>query len=336
MRSKTHHAFIENCADILARQSDVVINDHALEVFAQTLKASSFVPDWKEYISAAANDDAQYDFKRAFYEMAMIVANQGGFIYEDADGVSQKWQVNGSGAKAMVEKMAAIRDAGALPFYDLKPEVVEAAIRPLLAAGALPFYDLKPEVVEAAIRPLLAGVPFADERIAIFKSFADPARHQAVMDLLDTAFDGEKYTFDMAFAEKLAQEMPEGFGNDPFLKKSILTTLMASANGHHHNIKTDVSDMTIAADYILPQVLNADHIGVLSFSPALTEKLQRRDMFRENANEVMALRAAAVVACEKLSEISGLSAQDIDGALWLAGRKLQNARPHMMCKTMQF
>ena len=313
MRSKTHHAFIENCADILARQSDVVINDHALEVFAQTLKASSFVPDWKEYISAAANDDAQYDFKRAFYEMAMIVANQGGFIYEDADGVSQKWQVNGSGAKAMVEKMAAIRDAGALPFYDLKPEVVEAAIR-----------------------PLLAGVPFADERIAIFKSFADPARHQAVMDLLDTAFDGEKYTFDMAFAEKLAQEMPEGFGNDPFLKKSILTTLMASANGHHHNIKTDVSDMTIAADYILPQVLNADHIGVLSFSPALTEKLQRRDMFRENANEVMALRAAAVVACEKLSEISGLSAQDIDGALWLAGRKLQNARPHMMCKTMQF
>ena len=313
MRSKTHHAFIENCADILARQSDVVINDHALEVFAQTLKASSFVPDWKEYISTAANDDAQYDFKRAFYEMAMIVANQGGFIYEDADGVSQKWQVNGSGAKAMVEKMAAIRDAGALPFYDLKPEAVEAAIR-----------------------PLLAGVPFADERIAIFKSFADPARHQAVMDLLDTAFDGEKYTFDMAFAEKLAQVMPEGFGNDPFFKKSILTTLMASANGHHHNIKTDVSDMTIAADYILPQVLNADHIGILSFSPALTEKLQRRDMFRENANEVMALRAAAVVACEKLSEISGLSAQDIDGALWLAGRKLQNARPHMMCKTMQF
>ncbi len=313
MKSKTHRAFIENCQDILAKQSDVVINDQALEAFAQTLKVSSFVPDWKEYISAAANDDAQYDFKRAFYEMAMIVANQGGFIYEDANGVSQKWQVNGSGAKAMVEKMAEIR-----------------------AAGALPFYDLKPAEIEAHIRPLLAGVPFADERIAIFKSFADPVRHQAVMDLLDHAFDGQKYTFDMAFAEKLAQVMPEGFGNDPFFKKSILTALMASANGHHHGIKTDVSDMTIAADYILPQVLNADHIGVLSFSPALTAKLQNREMFRENADEVTALRAAAVVACERLADISGLSAQDIDGALWLAGRKLPNARPHMMCKTMQF
>jgi len=313
MKSKAHRAFIENCEDILARQSDVVINDKALEAFAQTLTASSFVPDWKEYISAAAQDDAHYDFKHAFYEMAMIVANQGGFIYEDATGAAQKWQVNGSGARAMVEKMAEIRNAGALPFYDLAPAEIEAKIR-----------------------PLLAGVPFADERIDIFKAFADPARHQAVMDLLDAAFDGEKYTFDMGFAEKLAQVMPEGFGNDPFFKKSILAALMAAANGHHHGIKSDVSDMTIAADYILPQVLNADHIGVLSFSPALTEKLQKREIFRENADEVTALRAAAVVACARLAEISGLSAQDIDGALWLAGRKLPNARPHMMCKTMQF
>jgi hypothetical protein len=51
---------------------------------------------------------------------------------------------------------------------------------------------------------------------------------------------------------------------------------------------------------------------------------------------VAALRAAAVVVCEKLGKLSGLSAQDIDGHLWLAGRKLQNARPHMMCPTMRF
>lgn len=313
-KSKTHRAFIQNCADILARQSDVVINDHALEAFAQTLNASSFVPDWKEYISAAANDDTQYSFKRAFYEMAMIVANQGGFIYEDVEGVSKKWQVNGSGAKAMVEKMAEIRTAGALPFYDLAT----------------------PAAVEEKMRPLLKDVPFAEARMDIFKSFADPARHDAVMQLLDDAFDGKRYTFDMDFAQKLARVMPESFGNDPFFKKSILTALMASANGHHHGIQTDVSDMTVAADYILPQVLNADHIGVLSFSPALTQKLQNRQMFKENAAEVTALRAAAVVACDRLAKISGLSAQDIDGALWLAGRKIQNARPHMMCKTMQF
>jgi hypothetical protein len=312
-KTATQRAFIQNCEDILARQSDVTINDQALADFAKTLKASSFVPDWKEYISSAANDPAGYDFKRAFYEMAMVVANQGGFIYEDAAGDAQKWHVNGSGARAMVEKMAEIR-----------------------GAGALPFYDIPAAAVESKIRPLLQGVPFADERIGMFKAFADPVRHQAVMDLLDQAYDGEKYVFDMPFAEKLSQIMPEGFGNDPFFKKSILTALMASGNGHHHGIKADVSDMTVAADYILPQVLNADHIGVLSFSPALTQKLEQRALFKENAAEVTVLRAAAVVACDRLAQLSGLSAQDIDGNLWMAGRKLQNARPHMMCITTQF
>ena len=312
-RSAAHLAFVENCEDILAHQSDVRINDAALEVYAKTLKAASFVPDWKDYISAEANRAEGYDFKRAFYEMAMIVANQGGFIFEDKDGKASKWHLNGSGAKAMVAKMAELREAGALPYYDVPKDDIRAKLS-----------------------PLLAGVPFAEKRLEIFESFADPKRHQAVMDLIDQAHDGKKYVFDVAFAQKLATIMPEGFGDDPFFKKSILTALMAAGNGHHHGIHTDVADMTVAADYILPQVLNADHIGVLSFSPALTEKLERRELFAENAADVTVLRAAAVVACERLASLSGLSAQDIDGHLWMAGRKLENARPHMMCKTMQF
>lgn len=312
-RSAAHRAFVENCEDILARQSDVHINDAALEAYAKTLKASSFVPDWKDYISADANSASAYDFKRAFYEMAMIVANQGGFIFEGEDGNASKWHLNGSGAKAMVAKMAELREAGALPYYDVAKEDIRANLS-----------------------PLLMGVPFAEKRIEIFESFADPKRHQAVMDLIDQSHDGKKYIFDIAFAQKLATLMPEGFGDDPFFKKSILTALMAAGNGYHHGIKTDVSDMTVAADYILPQVLNADHIGVLSFSAGLTQKLEKRQLFAENAEDVTVLRAAAVVVCERLATLSGLSAQDIDGHLWMAGRKLENARPHMMCKTMQF
>lgn len=311
--SRARRDFVENCEDILARQSDVRINDAALEAYAKTLKASDFVPDWKDYISAAANSADGYDFKRAFYEMAMIVANQGGFIFEGENGDARKWHLNGSGAKAMVAKMAELRDAGALPYYDLKREDVRTKIA-----------------------PLLTDVPFAEKRLEIFEAFANPVRHQTVMDLIDAAKDGDKYVFDLSFAQKLAAIMPEGFGDDPFFKKSILTALMASGNGHHHGVKADVADMTVAADYILPQVLNADHIGVLSFSPALTEKLQQRQLFAENAQDVTVLRAAAVVACEKLAALSGLSAQDIDGHLWMAGRKLENARPHMMCVTMQF
>jgi hypothetical protein len=44
-KSLTHRQFIENCEDILARQSYVSINESALKAFAKTLKASDFVPD---------------------------------------------------------------------------------------------------------------------------------------------------------------------------------------------------------------------------------------------------------------------------------------------------
>ena len=311
--SRTHRQFIRNCKDILARQSDVSINDKALKAFAKTLKASSFVPDWKDYISAAANDAEHYDFKRAFYELAMITAQNGGFIYADENGQAQKWGKDGSGAKAMVEKMAEIRDARALPFYDISPAEVDGKIS-----------------------PLLKGVPFAEKRLRIFKEFAAAENYRKVEKLLNAAFDGITYKFDMNFVSGLAAIFPEGLGNDSFLKKATLTALMTAGNAHHHGINVDVSDLTVAADYILPQVLNADSVGVLSFSPALQKDLEQRLPMEEDSDKVAALRAAAVIACEKLAGLSGLSPQDIDSSLWLAGRKLKNARPHMMCYTTRF
>ncbi len=311
--SRTHQEFIENCEDILSRQSYVSINETALEAFAKTLKPSDFIPDWKEYVSPAANDADRYDFNRAFYELAMITAQNGGFIYEDDKGQAQKWGKDGSGAKAIVEKMAEIR-----------------------ATGALPFYDITPAGVDKKIGHMLKGVPFAEKRLTIFKEFADGDNYSKVTKLIDSAFDGATYKFDMDFVKKLAEIFPTGLGNDPFFKKATLTALMVAGNAHHHGIKVDVSDLTVAADYILPQVLNADNVGVLTFSPELTKGLEERKSLTEDSDKVQALRAAAVVVCDKLAKLSGLTAQDIDANLWLAGRKLQGARPHMMCYTTRF
>jgi len=312
--TSTHQKFIENCEDILSKQSYVSINDAALKAFAKTLKKSDFIPDWKEYISSAANDADNYDFNRAFYELAMITAQNGGYIDGDENGNARKWGKDGSGAKAMVEKMTEIRDAGALPFYDIKTAAE----------------------IDARIAPRLTNMPFAVKRLAIFKEFASDDNYRKTVKLLNSVFDGTTYKFDMDFVVKLAAIFPEGLGNDPFFKKATLAALMAAGNAHHHGVQVDVSDLPVAADYILPQVLNADHVGVLSFRADLTETLENRQLLPENSDKVAALRAAAVVVCEKLSKLSGLTAQDIDANLWLAGRKLQNARPHMMCETMRF
>lgn len=309
-----HERFIENCQDILAQQNHVSINEQALDTFAQTLKSSNFVPDWKEYISETANSTDNYDFKRAFYELAMITAQNGGYVYEDENGQPNKWQKDGSGAKRMVETMGAIRAAGVLPFYDIGEEDVETAL----------------------FHVFLKDMPFAEKRLAMFKEFASKKKHQQVMDLLDRAFDGQKYVFDLDFAIDLAAIFPESFGEDPFMKKNILVGLMAAANAYHHGVEVDISDLTVASDYVLPQVLNADDIGVLSFSEELTQKLQNKTPMGEDSKEVEALRAAAIVVCDRLSEKTGLNAREVDGFLWLAGRKVKNARPHMMCYTTRF
>ena len=304
---------MRNARDILARQEDVSIDAAALARFAHSLKGETAVPDWKGYISDTTETAAGYDFGRAFYEFALLTAQQGGFIDADKSGGARKWQRDGSGAKAMVGLLAEIRREKALPFFDIAEDEV---------AGR--------------IGPLLAGVPFAAERLEIFREFASAGNHRRAMDLLARSFDGETYLFDMPFVQALAEIFPKGLGGDPFMKKALLSVLSAAAHGHHRGVSADITDLPVAADYILPQVLNADHVQVLKFSPALTEKLDQRALFAESAPEVEALRAAAVVAGEELAALSGLDARQLDSHLWKAGRGLQNARPHMMCRTLRF
>lgn len=311
--------FLQNCRDIVRGQNDVTINATALDAFAKTLKASSFTPDWNEYISEHLRSGS-CQLVQVFYELAMITAQQGGFIDVDAQGQSYKWNINGSGARAMVETMEAIRDARALPFFDITADDVDARIRPILEK---------------------LNAPFIDQRIAIFKEFADPDKFISVTLLLNRAVtnpskDGNHYKIDMDFVTKLGDIFPIGLGEDPLLKKAILTCLMAAAHVSHRGHTMDVSSLPIASDYILPQVLNADHVGVLNFSEGLTKTLTQKDLLPEADKRVEALRAATVVACAELAEKTGLGPQDIDANLWMAGRKLQNARPHMMCKTMRF
>lgn len=332
MTSQRHKEFIRNCESILAKSDGISIDEAALDNFATSLKASSFVPDWKEYVSDAANADP-YDPRRAFFELALNIANQSGFIYAEKDGRMltleeagrsenymslqaphpQKWNVDGSGARAMVLKIAEIR-----------------------AASALPYVDIGPDEVDAKIGPLLVGVPYAEKRLAIFKEFATQEAWDKVGELLATAFDGQKYILNMDFAASLAQAFPESFGNDHFLKKAILLPLIFAGHAGHHNVEADTGDLTIAADYVLPRVLSSKEVGILRLEGFMERLLESEKPMHENSTGVEGLRAAAVVICERLAEKTGLTPREIDGALWSAGRKLKDALAHMMCYSMRF
>lgn len=294
--------FLKNCQDICTASPHVSVDYKQISTLAVDFGKAAQAPSWSNYISAEANQ-TPLDMTRVLFEMAMICAQQGGFITPDDKGHPQKWNIGGSGASAMLAKMAEIRDARCLPYIDIED------------TGKL----------EGMLLPLLAGVPFAQDRIAMFKEFADPNAYAALDSLVKGAKQGDGYNFDFDFIEKLAQIFPQSFATDPFRKKAILSVLMTAAHAQTKGV-TVKTDAPIASDYVLPQVLEA--MGVLKVSEDLAHKLKTRQGFDENDATVRDLRAATITACEAMCQISGAKAQDVDATLWLMGRD-KDLKPKM-------
>lgn len=288
--------FLQNCQSICAQSTAVTINYSKIDELAATFKQSANAPGWEAYLSTDAKNGAP-DITCIFFEFALICAQQGGFIYEGTDGQPAKWALNGSGAAAMVAKFDEIRAAKALPCIDIQDE-----------------RDLRSKLI-----PLLADVPFADERLAMFGEFVKPETYAALDQLVTSRKDAKtgSYHLDFAFAEQAAALFPESFATDPFRKKIILAVLMTAAHAQTRGVDI-TTDVPVASDYVLPQVLEG--LGILKLSPNLEAKITAKTAFNENSADVRAVRAATIVACEELSRKSGARAQDIDGFLWLAGR----------------
>jgi hypothetical protein len=292
----TLKAFLENCRDICEKSAHVSIDHEKLATVAATFRQAAKPPSWNNYISDDAKADP-LDMTRVFFEMALICAQQGGFIYPDADGKPRKWNVNGSGAQAMLNKMDELRQKNLIAGIDIR----------------------SPAAVRAAIEPELEGVPSKEERIAMFEEFADPAAYRKLDALVKGAWQAaeQRYNFDFAFINKVADIFPQSFASDPFRKKAILSVLMTAAHAENRGVAV-ATDAPVASDYVLPQVLEG--LGVLKFSDELRAKLIDKEGFAENDPLVRDIRAATITACHDLAEKSGARAQDIDSHLWLAGR----------------
>ncbi len=288
--------FLENCREICAASPHVSIDADKIKSVAATFKQAAKPPSWNNYISDEARADP-LDMTRVFFEMALICAQQGGFIYPDAEGKPQKWNVNGSGAQAMLNKMDELRSSYVIPGIDISGRAK----------------------VQAAIAPYLDNVPSAPERLAMFAEFADTDAYKKLDALVKAAWQPEqqRYNFDFDFINKAADIFPQSFAADPFRKKIILSVLMTAAHAENRGVMV-TTDAPIASDYVLPQVLEG--LGVLKLSDALREKLVNREGFAENDPIVRDIRAATITACHDLAAQSGARAQDIDSHLWLAGR----------------
>ncbi len=102
---------------------------------------------------------------------------------------------------------------------------------------------------------------------------------------------------------------------------------------------TDLDQLTIFADYKVPQVLR--HLGVLEYHPSLAERIDNQELIEAGSEEEVELRAAAIWAGELLRrELARaghtVTAVKIDQRLWLLSQNLPELRSYHRTRTIYY
>lgn len=118
-----------------------------------------------------------------------------------------------------------------------------------------------------------------------------------------------------------------------FLKRAqiCVADLYNAFGGKSWGTLSDIDQLTIFADYKLPQVLR--HYGVLAYEPMLAERVDKQELIEAGSEEEIEIRAATIWAGELLrramqSRGYAITAAEIDLRLWLLGQQSDNMKPY--------
>lgn len=102
----------------------------------------------------------------------------------------------------------------------------------------------------------------------------------------------------------------------PFYKRAQITAadLHLAYKKQGQELFSDIANLTMFADNSVPSILH--HMDILEYSPTLTEKVRTGKHLKSGSEEEIEIRAVAGHAVELISGATGLSAMDIDHALW--------------------
>jgi hypothetical protein len=275
---------------------------------------------WRSYVSPV--DPANPDLPRLFYELALTISQFGGFIAHGGDGSLVTWKREGSGIKAILATMDAIRAARKLPQID----VVQ---------------DLERELAHFFIR-----TPFGAQRLDMLREVGRERSPRFFRNMLELARrrDGT-FRFSALHMKGLACRFPTAFGEDPmFYKKAslLLMTMEIALNQLGH---TAIAETLPPADYRIPQILEG--LGILRFSSELSDKVANNHVYRIDDPDVLAIRAMTVEAVGLIKATyetrhdRKLSCAELDGLLYLLSRNRSlmsrtTMKPHMLVATHAF
>ena len=79
----------------------------------------------------------------------------------------------------------------------------------------------------------------------------------------------------------------------------------------------DLDDLTVFADNLLPHVLRVD--GVLEYDDALAARIDAGEELAAGSQAEREIRAATIVACDRLASEAGIAPRVLDNVLWNRG-----------------
>lgn len=124
-----------------------------------------------------------------------------------------------------------------------------------------------------------------------------------------------------------------------FLKRAQIccSDLSSAFTGEKWGAFTDLDQLTIFADYKLPQVLR--HYSILEYHPVLAARVDSQQLLPAESPEEIEIRAATIWACEFLRRALmqhgvALTSAEIDLQLWLLGQHSHEMRPYHRTRTI--
>jgi hypothetical protein len=99
--------------------------------------------------------------------------------------------------------------------------------------------------------------------------------------------------------------------SDMFLKRAQLFCAMIQRECNYFE---NIRELTVPADYHIPKMLR--HYGCLEYAAPLAKSVDCGVLIPKGSAEEVSIRACSIVCCDRIAEMAGVSAAEVDGHLF--------------------
>jgi len=304
--------------DIIENPKHVFINEDKISDVVKNFKKPQ-PPKWNNPVFPDGDDELVIDFFMLFNTINFKFWDfiNGKFIGFDTEYAGVKW----SGAFAC----SACLKRGLEEGFDL------------LNAEYLANFSVSnaEKIFRGSIR-----MPLLEERVLIFREvgrvlleYFDGKFHNVIKNNCYAFNDGD------GIVELLVSKFPsfnDCFKEYKFYKRAQLVVGMLSNKLDNFVIK-DIDDLTVFADYRLPQALR--ELGIINYSSELAEKVDNRLLIPSCSREELEIRAFTIYASDLLIKKLNnhglrINALDMDYFLWRKGKNCK--KPYHLTETVWY